>query len=1193
MKQRCLSPAAGSPAEHPKRNSRALRRLWPAYLTILISLASPALAQQASLVGRIEDITGRVIPGALVLVLNKDTGSSRRSFTDVDGFFNLPALIPGVYDIDVSADGFKRAMRNDLDIHSTQNARVDFTLQVGSVSQAVSITERDAANGAYGAGNILENATASGETVIDRNMIAALPLLGSNPFSLIGLTGGASHLSAFPDHLSERPFDNGGMDGYSINGGPAGGNNNSFLIDNAPNNTNEGLGFVPPPDAVREVNMVKNAYDASYGRTGGGITSVSLKSGSATLHGAAHYQLRNNALNANLTQLNAAGQPGAPYSWNEPGVEFDGPLRIPHLSGNRHPTYFLVSWDEIHDSITTSANQKYPTALERAGNFSKTPGTGGQPIAIYDPVTTTVAGDRTPFPGSVLPASRMDPLMARLMTLLPLPNSSCAARGCANFIAPAAVSDAYDAELTRIDHDLGQNEKFFVSVEHGNRHELHTNPGAINPDTVFAFPPYGSFRSNAGVSLNLTSILSPTIVSTSIVSWLRHNGNGSTGGGSGFDPASVGFSPVLATLFGAFNLPSLIFPGSAVNYAPFNAPPGGAGPGSYNTTYNTNWTASNTLIQTKQRHTVKAGFTATVTLQNSYSKSTIPAISFSDVFTRANYLQSDPNSGDAIATGLLGYPTGGSYTNPVLTAYAVKYYASFLQDDWRITNALTLSLGLRWDHQSPPAERYNRAVTGFDPSTISTIGNSAIRGGLVFASAGQRSPYAPTWNEFQPRIGIAYAISRKLVFRGGWGRSYVQGYPFGPATGFASTTNVVTSSDGTNRVPTLVDNLSGLSANGFAHLYGSGLVPSSRSPGTLTGAGGAISFVNPEYRNPFVDGFNAGFDLYLPWRFLFHAEYNGSRGHRLPVSRPLNSLTKSQFISLGYAANTPMPNPFAGQLPGTTLNSSTWTLGQSLLPFPQFTSVTETNNPIGSLWYNSLQIHLDKRLSRRVALLSNFTWSKNVGATDYMNPNFDTDLRRVLTSIDQPLLLNIAVSWQLPGRRTGSHLLMGMLSGWAIAGSAQFQSGSLIGAPSGVFSTGIDPMKPDPSWAGPSLSRWFNTCTVTTTGARQNCLGPDEPAAWTIQPSFTLNNLSPRFGDMRNLRPPSASVSISKTVALKDRVSLQFRGDVFNLTNTPWFGAGDNGAGVNTSASSAAFGSVTFAQGNDPRTVQIGVRLVF
>ena len=595
--------------------------------------------------------------------------------------------------------------------------------------------------------------------------------------------------------------------------------------------------------------------------------------------------------------------------------------------------------------------------------------------------------------------------------------------------------------------------------------------------------------------MNLTSILSPTLVSTSILSWLRHNGLGSTGGGNGFDPASVGFSPGLAPLFGALNLPSITFPGSAVSYAPFNAPPGGGGPGSYSTTYNTNWTASNTLIQTKQRQTVKAGVTTTVTLQNSYSKPTIPAISFGDVFTRANYLQADPNSGDAIATALLGYPTGGSYTNPVLTAYATKYYAVFLQDDWRITDSLTLSSGLRWDYQSPSTERYNRAVTGFDPAAVSTIGNNPVRGGLVFASAGRRSPYSAKWNEFQPRLGIAYAIGRNLVFRGGWGRSYVQGYPYGPVTGFASTTNVVTSADGTNRVPTLVDNLSGLSANGFAQLYGSRLVPSVHSPGTSTGAGTAISFVNPNYKNAFMDGFNAGFDLYLPWRFLFHAEYNGSRGYRLPVSRPVDSLTKAQFISLGSAANTPMPNPFAGLLPGTTLNSSTWTLGQSLLPFPQFTGVTETNNPIGRLWYNSLQVHLDKRLSRGVALLSNFTWSKNLGATDYMNPGFDDerDLRRALTSIDQPLLLNIAIAWQLPVRRSGSRLVMGMLSGWSVAGSAQFQSGSLIGSPSGVFSTGIDPMKPDQYWAGPSLLRWFNTCTFTATGARQNCLAPGNP----------------------------------------------------------------------------------------------------
>lgn len=788
--------------------------------------------------------------------------------------------------------------------------------------------------------------------------------------------------------------------------------------------------------------------------------------------------------------------------------------------------------------------------------------------------------------------------MAKLIAFSPLPNVSCGTRGCANYVAPAPDSDAYDAAIMRIDHDLNQNEKFFVSVEHGDRHELRGNPGASDPSTLFMFPSSGTFRTNSGASLNLTSVLSPSVVLTSSLNWLRHDGLGTTGGGNRIDPAALGFSPNLAALFGAMNLPQIAFANSAINYTALNNPSSGS-PGSYSTTYNTNWTASNTLIQTKHRQTLKIGGVATVTLQNNYTKSTIPGITFGDVFTRANYLQSDPNSGDAVATALLGYPTGGSYTNPILTAYATKYYAAFVQDDWRVTNSLTVSLGLRWDYQSPATERYNRAVVGFDPTVSSLIGTTKVNGGLVFAAANQRSPYSPTLNEFQPRLGLAWARSRRLVFRGGWGRSYVQGYPFAPTTGFASTTSIVTSPDGTNRVPTLVGGtlnpLSGLSADGFAQLYGSGLVPPASSPGAMTGAGTAISFIDADYKNAFVDSFSAGIDVYLPWRFLLHAEYSGSRGYRLPVSKPLDVLTESQFLSLGAAANNSISNPFAGLLPGTALNSATRTLGQSLLPYPQFTGMTETNVPIGKLWYDSLQIRLDKRLAHGVALLSNYTWSKNLGATDYMNPNYDSvnDLRKALTSIDQPHLLNIAVTWQLPSVQISSRLIRGALSGWTAAGSAQFQSGSLISAPSGLFSTGVDPTKPDAYWSGPSLQRWFNTCTITTTGARQNCLNPNEPAAWIMQPSFTLSNLSPRFENLRNLRPPTASVSIFKMFALRDKMNFQLRGDVFNLTNTPWYGAGDNGAGVNTSASSPAFGSVTFAQGNDPRTVQVGARLIF
>ena len=1157
-------------------------------------------AQQASLLGRIEDVTGKVIAGAAVQVLNRDTGSSRRGFTDAVGFYSLPSLPPGPYDLDVSAAGFRSSMRTNLDLHVAQNARVDFTLQVGSVSQAITITDDDAPEGVYGAGGTLENGTATGGTLINKYLVSTLPLLGSNPFSLINLTGGSSHISAFPDHLSERPFDNGGMDGYSINGGPAGGNNNGYLIDGAPNNTNEGLGFVPPTEAVREVNIIKNAYDAEYGKSGGGITTVNLKSGSGLLHGTARHYFRNNILNANLTQANALGQPGSTYQWNEPGAEMDGPVRIPRISSRRHPTFFLVSWDEILDRIASSVSRIYPTAPERAGDFSRTIGASGQPVALYDPVTTTASGVRTLFTGSLLPASRIDPVMRNLLALLPVPNSTCVPRGCQNYAAVGSNSDAYDAIVTRIDHDLSASEKLFISIEHGNRHELRQNPGAPNPAAQFAFPDYGTFRANDGASVNLTSIFSPTLVSMSRVIWLRHNGLGTTGGGDGFDPAKAGLSPNLAVLFGAKNLPQFSFADSSVNYTALNSP-GLASPGAYSTTYSTNWSASNALIRTRPGQTWKIGGLITTTLQNNYAKSTIPGITFGDVFTRANYLQADPNSGDAIATMLLGYPTASSYTKPILTALATKYYALFIQDDWRVSNSLTMSLGLRWDYQSPPTERYNRAVIGFDPTALSIIGGVPVHGGLQFASPDHRSPYTSRANNIQPRLGIAWAISKKVVFRGGWGRSYVQGYPFAPTTGFASTTSIMASPDGTNRVPTLAGDPSspfpGLSANGFAQLYGSGLASSAGSSlGALAGAGTSVSFIDPDYKNAYVDSFNAGFDYHLPWRMLVHAEYNGSRGHRIAASgKPLNVLPVARFLSLGATANSPVPNPLAGLLPGTTLNSANWTIGQSLLPYPQFAGVTETNSPLGKLWYDSLQIRLDKRLSRGLTMLSNYTWSKNLGASDYMNPNYDAmgSLRKALTSIDQPHLLNIAVTWQLPSLRIANRIGRAALTGWTVSGSAQFQSGSLINAPNGVFSTGIDPTATDQYWSGPSLQRWFNTCTVTTTGARQNCLGPNEPAAWIIQPSFTLANLSPRFARLRNVRPPTASISVSRDFPLTDRARFQLRGDAYNLTNTPWYGAGDNGAGVNTNASSSAFGRITFAQGNDPRTIQIGARVIF
>jgi Carboxypeptidase regulatory-like domain/TonB dependent receptor len=1215
---------------------------------------------RGTLTGTVTDPQAAVVPSAKVELRNNATNAKTSVGTSDRGTYTAPDLDAGTYTVTVSANGFKTLVRNNITVRTGERRGLDFTLELGSASQQIVVSAE---------APILITDTGSGGTVLNSDLVGSLPLLGSNVFSLINLTNGNSHVSAFPDHLSERPFDNGGMDGYSINGGPQGGNNNSFLMDGAPNNNNEGLGFVPPPDAVSEVNVMTNVYDAEYGKTGGGITSIALRSGTNAYHGVAYWNVRNNHLNANLYQNHGSSQV---TQWSEPGFVVGGPVRIPHAYDGRDKTFFMVSYEHFFDTVPSSVSNAFPAPANLVGNFCGNPG-----VVIYDPIINP----RTPFggcpagqTGSIIPANRIDPVMAKLLGFTPAPNvpgCSGGARiaGCnPNFQSNQGHGDHYHAIVVKIDHNLSSAEKFFASYEDGNRLEFIDNPGAPSAAAQGVFPITNTFRINHGATFNLTSTLSPTLISTFKVNWLRHNGLGIINQ-NGADPTSLGFSSSLNSLFGAHNFPGVAFnlnaggspfnngnplvglPGYAMNssvpYSGFS--PGGGGFTSLSDT----WTAQETVSKVVSVHSLKGGFLFTELLQNNKNFSAIPTLYFSDVFTRQNFLVPD-NTGDAVADALLGYPTFSTYTQPFSASYADRYFALFFQDDWRVTKRLTLNLGLRWDAQSSPHERYNRAVVDFDPDAASIgalpnrvtgavngVGGTYL-GGSVFATPDHRSPYHNAFNNWGPRFGLAYQITDKLVFRGGWGRfyDYVGAYEFPPSTGYSSTSNPLVTQDGYQtpllcsavpgcRVPS-GNPLAGLSANGYGSLFASGLSPVLGSAlGAQAGAGTVITFVDPNFKPGYVNQFNAGFDYQLPSQTVFHVEYNGSRSHNLIAGnatnvpqltnagasgKSINQLTASQFVNQGAAlTSTSVPNPFAGLLPGTPLNGATVPASQLLLPFPQYQDVIETDIPVGQAWYNSLQARLEKRVTNGLTALVDYTWSKNMGATLWLNPSYDslTNLVRAPTNIDQTHLLNIVMSYELPFfKATSNHFTKTVLGGWTISGTAQFQSGSLIapfqtntsdlGVPAGVFSTGLNPTKKNAAFSGQdSHGQWFNPCTLdpndpsNPSGLLHCGNGTAKDAAWVIQPPFTLNKLNPFIDAMRFTRPPVASMSLFKAFAITENVKFSIRADAHNLTNTPWFGWGDNGASIDINPFDSSFGQVAPAQGNDPRTIQIAARLTF
>jgi len=446
-----------------------------------------------------------------------------------------------------------------------------------------------------------------------------------------------------------------------------------------------------------------------------------------------------------------------------------------------------------------------------------------------------------------------------------------------------------------------------------------------------------------------------------------------------------------------------------------------------------------------------------------------------------------------------------------------------------------------------------------------------LRGGLLFASDENRLPFQRDLNNFQPRAGATFRLDERTVLRGGYALAYLPTFDTGYNNGFSVSTTLVASTNG------------GITPSGsLSNPYPAGVeqpVGSAQGLNTLVGRG--FSYSDPERVIPLVHQFSIGAQRELPRRMVLEASYVGSRTRKLSVSKGINEVSAAQ-LGLGSALLQPVANPFEGLLPGTAFNGATVPLQQLLRPFPQFTSITEDRRSLGVNDYDALQLSLNKRLARGFQFLVSYTFSKTEEEVAYLNPQDDwSNLVRVPTAADTPHRLLVSATYQLPFFAGRTDLLGSLLGGWQVNGIVTAQSGLPVGATAGAVLVG------DPQIDNPTLARWFNTCTQTLSGGRQNCASADEPVVWNVQAPFTLRTLPTRFDQVRTDRPTLIDFSFFKTFRLPSNLQLQARFEAFNLFNTPWFGA------PNTDVTSAAFGTVAPNQANDPRNIQLGVRLMF
>jgi hypothetical protein len=1178
-------------------------------LTLILCLVSFAQEFRATLTGRVTDPTGAGVATAKVVARNAETNEQLDATTGAEGDYTIPLLKPGTYVVNVEAPGFKIAVRENIQLFVSDRRTLDFTLDVGTAQESVTVTD---------APPMLDEASATRGNVIENLRVTELPLNGRNPFMLANLSPGVQ-FNGNPQFI--RPFDNGDNANFSINGGVR--QTNTFLIDGSPDDAasdpaadrshaNANVAYIPTVDATQEFKIVTNFYDAQYGRTGGGIITVSTKGGTNEYHGTLYDFLRRYQWDANNTVANAAGRPiyavepgtnknlGG-HKLDQWGLFIGGPASIPKIYNGKDKTFFSFAFEHYRESTPSPGLASVPTVLERQGDFSQSG------VTVYDPFSTAANPNfdptrpsslsnpqfiRNQFPGNVIPTSRLNPVGNAILKAYPAPNYGAANLRTNNYLSSPNLSlDKFRNIFVRGDHNIGDKERLFMRYAYNLRNQF--DQGTVN------FPGLGFdaqdplVRENHNAVFDSVTILGPTMILDARVGLTRYMEAAYRNHVYGADISSLGF------------------PSSFVNARPDPIPPF-IQLEQYNSfgTRNQRYMISNTisfepsLSWNKGKHSLRFGFDLRDRRINPSSASTLRGggeFDFNrDTTTQYPGIQQN-TSGSAVASLLLGAPYQGIISSSPRLAYRSGYYGLYVQDDIKISQRLTVNLGLRWDVEGAPTERYNRMNAGFsttsaDP-TLSAAAKTAnasdcpacanLTGGLLFAgvNGNSRSAFSTDYTHFQPRVGAAYRVANNTVIRGGYGMFYLPEAFFGGVQGFAADTPFIATTGGGANAFIPANTLSNPFPNGINQ-------PTGASLGLATFVGQNAVFTNPNLKIPHVNQYSVGIQHQLPWNVKVDASYVGSRTYdlntgdnQLGAARNINVNSAAQLAQARQTPNyfsDPVRNPFAGLLPGSTLNSATVQRSQLLKPYPQFNQVIQYGESVGKSWYDALQLSVEKRYTQGLVLVLAYTWSKNLEAVDFLNPQ-DPTPSKTLTSVDRPQRLVLSGVYELPfgrGKLIGKDVSRGwnmLLAGWEYNFIGTIQSGTPVNLPSNVDLIG--PV----SVANQSFSSYFNSCVANTSGVA-TCSSP----AFQLRGPNTLRTIPFRIDAIRNPIRPLWDMSLNKRVYLNERFSVQARLEAFNVFNS----VVRSGPGTDPSNAST-FGIVTLSQANIPRQVQLGFKLNF
>jgi hypothetical protein len=1201
--------------QYPSNPSRSsFSRVQIIVLLCLLILSVPSLSgqvQNGTIQGIITDSAGALIPGANVTARQLATNLILHDQTNGAGLYTFPQLLPGEYAVSVEMQGFKKSVMN-LTLTVGQVAHVDFALQVGTENQTIEVQADNSAT--------LNTQTSNLDYTVQERQMNSLPLNGRNPYGLAVLAPGIAAGANFGVGVTvaRGAVVAAATNNFQSNGG-LGGNNNILLDGVSIEVCCQGQPAVTPSaEVVSQFKVVSSTPPAEYGRTSGAVLNLVTKSGGNRLHGSVYEFLRNDKLDAanyfvkrnGVYPYRGHNDYRAPHRSNQFGAFVSGPVVLPHIYNGIDRTFFTFGYEGVRNVAPVTGTATVPTALMRQGIFTEGPDKVYDPTS-YNPSTQT----RTPIAaatcngtgygtGYCIPASQIDATATKLMALIPAPNLP---GPVSNYAYAQNVTDKDDQFNFRLDQNFSDKHRTFVrGTRAANDHvayDLFNKPNGANQGWTQTL---SSYLFAAG---HLWTLTPDTLVQFSY--GFARQKNLQLPSQFLYDASDYGFSGNFTSQQQSKGLPAISFTGLQQ-----------MGFGSYYNFWGHNAHSLNAsaLLQ-RGRHSLSIGYNGQLILENQKGvpSGSIGNLNFNTAFTNPGpniTLPSAQGAFDAWASFLLGYPSGGSsITRSVTVAFNQWVTGLYAQDDWRLTPKLTVNMGLRWDVETGFGERHNHWAV-FNPNIanpIPGVSGITVQGGAQFLGAnGNPTRTSPTfYNKVGPRLGLSWSIDNSTVVRGGYGILYLpisqRGYS-APNIGYSQSTNIATSADGFTPIVKTADPFSG-----------GVLLPVGASAGAGVSAGTGISGL--QYQNPvsYQQQWNFGIEHAFARALTFTMNYVGGHGVHLPISARPNDLQPAYFGAVGDTSQVSylqqqVPNPFysvaSSLAPGSLLRNPTVQRAQLLTAFPQYTSgsISGIQNysvgisylDQGSATYNALQtsllIHGQGGLTGSVSyvfskLMGNVSDLTNGFLNATGNPGIQNyylmNQEHSVLATDTPHRFTGTIALPIPvgtGKRFG-----GGMPGWAnkLAGDWSVNTIVLInsGYPLSFTVTGT------PAFAG-TRPMWVPGVSPVTSGSVQNRLGGTgqqgylNPGAFALPAAFQLGNVPRSTAQVRGPISFDNSVSLIKNIRLHESLSLELRGEAFNVLNKAAFSM------PNAQRGNASFGQIT-STSNNPRNIQLGARIHF